>query len=100
VTQYAIEPGYKDTGRNDEKLKVRIAQISVLTSDLALALKADRVRIEAPVPGTSYVGIEIPNRDLSIVRAAAAVGITSFQGDQFPVRPSRWAGIHPQAGGF
>jgi len=79
VTQYAIEPGYKDTGRNDEKLKVRIAQISVLTSDLALALKADRVRIEAPVPGTSYVGIEIPNRDLSIVRLRPLLESPAFR---------------------
>lgn len=68
VTQYAVEPGYFDKGNTEEKQKVRISQISGLTRDLALALKAERLRIEAPVPGESYVGIEVPNSDHTIVR--------------------------------
>jgi S-DNA-T family DNA segregation ATPase FtsK/SpoIIIE len=48
--------------------KVRVAQISALARDLALALSAERLRIEAPVPGRSYVGIEVPNRLNSLVR--------------------------------
>jgi len=60
VTQFAIEPGYIDKS-DDDRQKIRISQISSLQRDLALALSAERLRIEAPVPGKSYVGIEIPN---------------------------------------
>ncbi|MFM8320856.1 MAG: DNA translocase FtsK, partial [Chloroflexota bacterium] len=48
--------------------KVRVAQISSLARDLALALTAERLRIEAPVPGRPYVGIEVPNPRASVVR--------------------------------
>jgi len=60
VTQFAVEPGYIDKS-DDDRQKIRVAQISSLQKDLALALSAERLRIEAPVPGKSYVGIEIPN---------------------------------------
>jgi len=60
VTQFAVEPGYIDKS-DDERHKIRVSQISSLQRDLALALSAERLRIEAPVPGKSYVGIEIPN---------------------------------------
>ncbi|HJS28298.1 MAG TPA: DNA translocase FtsK, partial [Anaerolineales bacterium] len=71
VTQFAVEPGYVDrTGTEEEgaRQKVRVSQISALSRDLALALSADRIRVEAPVPGRPYVGIEIPNPRSSIVR--------------------------------
>lgn len=60
VTQFAVEPGYIDKS-DDDRQKIRISQISSLQKDLALALSAQRLRIEAPVSGKSYVGIEIPN---------------------------------------
>jgi S-DNA-T family DNA segregation ATPase FtsK/SpoIIIE len=81
VTQFAVEPGYvekekageKNGDKNGEEAelnrqKVRVAQISALNRDLALALSAQRLRIEAPVPGRPYVGIEVPNARASIVR--------------------------------
>jgi S-DNA-T family DNA segregation ATPase FtsK/SpoIIIE len=71
VTQYAVEPGYVETklsNGSSRRHKVRVSQISALANDLALALSAARVRIEAPVPGQSFVGIEVPNRRSSIVR--------------------------------
>jgi S-DNA-T family DNA segregation ATPase FtsK/SpoIIIE len=73
VTQFAVEPGYveKDksgTEGDGERQKVRVAQISGLRKDLALALSAERLRIEAPVPGQPYVGIEVPNSRSSVVR--------------------------------
>jgi DNA segregation ATPase FtsK/SpoIIIE, S-DNA-T family len=71
VTQYAVEPGFiEKTGPDGEPLrqKVRVSQISALQRDLALALSAERLRIEAPVPGRSYVGIEVPNPLNSVVR--------------------------------
>lgn len=71
VTQYAIEPGFVEKIGNDGevlKSKVRVSQISSLAKDLALALSAERLRIEAPVPGQSYVGIEVPNPQSKMVR--------------------------------
>lgn len=78
VTQYAVEPGYFDKGNTEEKQKVRISQISGLAKDLALALKAERLRIEAPVPGESYVGIEIPNTEHMIVRLKPLLASSEF----------------------
>ena len=69
VTQFAVEPGFIEKGPEGEKqMKVRVAQISGLQKDLALSLSASRLRIEAPVPGRAYVGIEVPNLDSVIVR--------------------------------
>ncbi len=68
VTQYAVEPGYIEKYGQDDKQKVRISKISGLSKDLALALKAERLRIVAPVPGKSYVGVEVPNTEHMLVR--------------------------------
>jgi S-DNA-T family DNA segregation ATPase FtsK/SpoIIIE len=73
VTQFAVEPGFVDKGANGDsdaaaRQKVRVAQIASLQRDLALALSAERLRIEAPVPGRPYIGIEVPNARSSVVR--------------------------------
>ncbi len=71
VTQFAVEPGYLEQAGPDGSLrkhKVRVSQISGLANDLALALSAPRLRIEAPVPGRSYVGVEVPNQRAATVR--------------------------------
>jgi DNA segregation ATPase FtsK/SpoIIIE, S-DNA-T family len=71
VTQFAVEPGFTEKPGSEgeaNRHKVRVAQISGLSRDLALALAADRLRIEAPVPGRPYVGIEVPNSRSSVVR--------------------------------
>jgi DNA segregation ATPase FtsK/SpoIIIE, S-DNA-T family len=65
VTQYGIEPLYIERG--GQRRKVRVSRIVNLADDLALALAAPSVRIEAPVPGHPYVGIEVPNVDKSLV---------------------------------
>ena len=81
VTQYAVEPGYIDKiGPDGEPVrqKVRVAQISALARDLALALSAERLRIEAPVPGQTYVGIEVPNQLNSVVRMRPLLEDESF----------------------
>lgn len=69
VTQYLIEPGYVErTVRGEtKKTKVKVAKIAGLSNDLALALAAPTVRVEAPIPGTNYVGIEVPNTASNIV---------------------------------
>jgi DNA segregation ATPase FtsK/SpoIIIE, S-DNA-T family len=72
VTQFAVQPGFiKKPGSNEDDpqmMKVRVAQIAALQRDLALSLSAERLRIEAPVPGKPYVGVEVPNSRTSVVR--------------------------------
>jgi S-DNA-T family DNA segregation ATPase FtsK/SpoIIIE len=70
VTQFAVQPGFikKGTEEDAQQMKVRVAQISNLQKDLALALSAERLRIEAPVPGRGYIGIEVPNSRSTLVR--------------------------------
>ena len=70
VTQFAVQPGFirKGTEEDAQQMKVRVAQIASLQKDLALALSAERLRIEAPVPGRAYVGIEVPNSRSMLVR--------------------------------
>lgn len=77
VTQFAVEPGYIDRS-DDNQLKVRVSQISSLQRDLALALSAQRLRIEAPVPGKSYVGIEIPNANAAEVTIRPLIESEAF----------------------
>jgi S-DNA-T family DNA segregation ATPase FtsK/SpoIIIE len=70
VTQFQVTPGYVDRPGLDgetRKQKVRVGQISSLANDLALALAAQSLRIEAPVPGKAYVGIEVPNDAIEMV---------------------------------
>ena len=51
----------------EEKTRVKVDAITAREKDLALALAAPSIRIEAPIPGTSLVGIEVPNQKPSIV---------------------------------
>jgi S-DNA-T family DNA segregation ATPase FtsK/SpoIIIE len=65
VTQFGVEPLYLE--RAGQKRKVRVSRIVSLADDLALALAVPAVRIEAPVPGRPYVGIEVPNPEKTMV---------------------------------
>jgi S-DNA-T family DNA segregation ATPase FtsK/SpoIIIE len=81
VTQFGVEPGYIErTGPDGQprQYKVRVGQIAALQKDLALALEAPRLRIEAPVPGRGIVGIEAPNTETSVVRLRAITESESF----------------------
>jgi len=82
VTQYAVEPGFIEKIGPDGVLvrqKIRVSQISALARDLALRLSAERLRIEAPVPGRSFVGVEVPNPRISVVRLRAILESETFQ---------------------
>ncbi len=57
VTQYEVAPS----------AEVKVSRIEALSDDLAMALSARTIRIEAPIPGKSVIGIEIPNKDFNIV---------------------------------
>jgi S-DNA-T family DNA segregation ATPase FtsK/SpoIIIE len=57
VTQYEVEPAHD----------VKVSRIEGLSDDLAMALAAQSLRIEAPIPGKSAVGIEVPNKEFNAV---------------------------------
>jgi DNA segregation ATPase FtsK/SpoIIIE, S-DNA-T family len=81
VTQFAVEPGFVEKPGSEEAIarhKVRVSQISALSRDLSLALAAERLRIEAPVPGRPYVGIEVPNPKTTVVRLRPILENESF----------------------
>ncbi len=90
VTQFAVQPGFiKKPGASEDddaqQMKVRVAQIANLQKDLALALSAERLRIEAPVPGKPYVGIEVPNANSSVVRLKPILESEEFQRTSAPL---------------
>jgi S-DNA-T family DNA segregation ATPase FtsK/SpoIIIE len=80
VTQFAVQPGFikKGVEEDAQQMKVRVAQIASLQKDLALALSAERLRIEAPVPGRSFLGIEVPNSRSSVVRLRPLLETEAF----------------------
>ncbi|MBU1167683.1 DNA translocase FtsK 4TM domain-containing protein, partial [Patescibacteria group bacterium] len=69
VTQYTFKP---NSG-------VKVSQITTLQNDLSLALAAHPLRIEAPIPGRSLVGVEIPNRKVALVRLREVLASSEFK---------------------
>ncbi|OHA47696.1 MAG: hypothetical protein A2806_03655 [Candidatus Terrybacteria bacterium RIFCSPHIGHO2_01_FULL_48_17] len=69
VTQYTLKPSQG----------VKLSKITNLSNDLALALAAHPIRIEAPIPGRSLVGIEVPNKQVAIVRLRALLEEQAFR---------------------
>lgn len=70
VTQYTLKPAEG----------VKLARITALQNDLALALAAHPLRIEAPIPSRSLVGIEVPNRSIALVGLRSLLGTEEFRG--------------------
>ena len=103
VTQFGVEPGWEtktrtvavrdDKGRQVydrdgrpqmrsevvSRTRVRVNRITSLANDLALALAAPTIRIEAPVPGKPIIGIEVPNTTTSLVSIRSVIESTAFQ---------------------
>ncbi len=77
ITQYGVEPDYVEM-RGGKKTKVKVGKIAALADDLALALSAQSIRIEAPVPGKGYVGIEVPNVESTVVALRDVMEAESF----------------------
>ncbi len=69
VTRYEVQPAPG----------VKVQRITSLTNDIALNLAAQSVRIEAPIPGKSAVGIELPNTKASLVHLREIIGADLFQ---------------------
>ncbi len=95
VTQFGVEPGwdhkYKEIKEKNAKgatvvrreeisrTRVKVDRIASLANDLALAMAAPTVRIEAPVPGKSMVGVEVPNVSWGAVTLRAVIEGPAFQ---------------------
>ncbi|PWB72800.1 MAG: hypothetical protein C3F07_11125, partial [Anaerolineales bacterium] len=77
ITQFGVEPLFVET--RSGRTKVRVSKIASLADDLALALAAPRIRIQAPVPGHSYVGIEVPNEEMTLVALRDIIESEPFQ---------------------
>lgn len=69
ITRYALKPA----------VGVKLSRIVGLQNDMAMALAAHPIRIEAPIPGKSLVGIEIPNKTKSIVGLGTLLADPAFQ---------------------
>jgi len=69
VTQYTLKPADG----------VKLAQITTLHNDLALALAAHPIRIEAPIPGKSLVGVEVPNQKVAAVNLKEVLRSQEFK---------------------
>lgn len=69
VTRYAVQPFKESVSEEGEQVlnRTRVRKIASLSSDLALSLAAKRLRLETPVPGQNYIGIEVPNRKPAVV---------------------------------
>jgi S-DNA-T family DNA segregation ATPase FtsK/SpoIIIE len=81
VTQFGLDPGYIErrmAGGEVRQQRVRVGRIVRLSNDLALALAAAPIRIEAPVPGRSVVGLEVPNEKISLVSLRQVMESHSF----------------------
>ena len=105
VTQYGVVPGwirrYKDvkernpdgtpargadgkllSRRVEEKTRVRVDHVLAREKDLALALAAPSLRFEAPVPGESFMGLEVPNAQREVVTLRSSLESSAFQAIQ------------------
>ena len=69
VTRYTLKPAEG----------VKLSRITALNPDLALTLAAHPIRIEAPIPGKSLVGIEVPNKAAALVRLGSLMNYPDFQ---------------------
>ena len=84
ITQFGVEPLFVET--RSGRTKVRVNKIASLADDLALALAAPRIRIQAPVPGHSYVGIEVPNDEMALVALRDIVESEPFKRNPNPMK--------------
>ncbi|WP_420628464.1 DNA translocase FtsK 4TM domain-containing protein [Candidatus Leptofilum sp.] len=85
ITQFGVEPSFI-TMRNGKRTKVKVGKIAGLADDLTLALHAQSIRIQAPVPGKGYVGIEVPNPAKALVSLRDVMETTAFGKLKSPLR--------------
>ncbi len=96
ITQFGVEPGFI-TARDGKQTKVKVSKITALADDLALALAAKTIRIEAPVPGRSIVGIEVPNSEIALVSLRDVIESEPFQKSKSSLRIALGQDVSGQA---
>jgi S-DNA-T family DNA segregation ATPase FtsK/SpoIIIE len=84
ITQFGVEPMFIEM-RSGKRTKVKVGKIAGLADDLALALAAQSIRIQAPVPGKGYVGIEVPNVKKALVSLRDVMESTQFRKIKSPL---------------
>ena len=75
VTQYTLKPAQG----------IKLSKITSLANDLSLALASHPIRIEAPIPGKSLVGIEVPNKERAIVGIRSLLANPQYQNSNSPL---------------
>ncbi len=97
VTMFGVEPLFVES--RSGQTRVRVGKIASLADDLALALAAPRIRIQAPVPGRGYVGIEVPNDEMALVALREVVESEVFTRNKSPLRFALGKDVagHPKA---
>ncbi|MBP7213863.1 MAG: DNA translocase FtsK 4TM domain-containing protein [Anaerolineaceae bacterium] len=84
ITMFGVEPEFIEN--RSGKTRVRVNKITGLADDLAMALKASRIRMQAPVPGKGYIGVEVPNRKTAMVSMLDIVESPQFIGHPSPLK--------------
>lgn len=85
VTQFGVEPLFVTNSRG-QQTRVKVSKIASLADDLALALSAKTIRIEAPVPRKGLVGIEVPNQEVVLVALRDIVESEAWEAVDSPLR--------------
>ena len=83
VTRYAIKPAQG----------IRLSRIASLQNEIALALAAKSIRIEAPIPGRSLVGIEVPNKATASIGLGTLLSEPQFQESPLPLLVALGKGV-------
>jgi len=84
ITMFGVEPDFIES--RSGKTRVRVGKIAALADDLALALSARTIRIQAPVPGKGYVGIEVPNDEIALVAVRDVIESEAYKRLKTPLR--------------
>ncbi|MBN1535992.1 MAG: DNA translocase FtsK 4TM domain-containing protein [Anaerolineales bacterium] len=84
ITQFGVEPDFIES--RGGRMRVRVGKIASLADDLALALSARTIRVQAPVPGKGYVGIEVPNEEIGLVALRDVIESEAFLRLKSPLR--------------
>ena len=85
VTQFCVKPGLKQNSKG-EMQRVRIGKITSRADDLAMVLASRSLRIQAPVPGKGYLGIEVPNDKSDKVTMRDIIETSAFEQMDSPLR--------------
>lgn len=79
-TQFGVEPGFIERG--GRRIRVRVSQIEKLDKDLAMHLEVSHLKIEAPIPGKTYIGLQVKNpkrRDVVLRQVLAKTDIRKYR---------------------